>query len=43
LPGVEIVEVRNLNAEKLAPGGLPGRLTAWTKGAIQKIAGGLFT
>lgn len=43
LPGVEVVEVRNLNAEKLAPGGVPGRLTAWTKGAIQKIAGGLFT
>jgi len=43
LPGVEVVEVRNLNAEQLAPGGVPGRLTAWTKGAIQKLAGGLFT
>lgn len=43
LPGVDVIEVRNLNAEQLAPGGVPGRLTAWTKGAIQKLAGGLFT
>jgi large subunit ribosomal protein L4e len=42
LPGVEVVNVRNLNAEHLAPGGVPGRLTVWTKGAIQKLAGGLF-
>ncbi|MFQ6129617.1 MAG: 50S ribosomal protein L4 [Candidatus Hadarchaeaceae archaeon] len=43
LPGVEVVKVRNLNAEQLAPGGVPGRLTTWTKGAVQKLAGGLFT
>lgn len=42
LPGVEVVEVTNLNAERLAPGGISGRLTIWTKGAIQKLAGGLF-
>ncbi len=42
LPGVEVVKVRTLNAEQLAPGGVAGRLTVWTKGAIQKLAGGLF-
>lgn len=34
LPGVDVVEVRNLNAELLAPGAHPGRLTIWTKGAV---------
>lgn len=42
-PGLEVVEVSRLNAEVLAPGGMPGRLTVWTKGAIQKLAGGLFS
>ncbi len=42
LPGVEVVKVGTLNAEQLAPGGIAGRLTVWTKGAIQKLAGGLF-
>lgn len=42
LPGVEVVVVNNLNSERLAPGGVPGRLTVWTKAAIQKLAGGLF-
>ncbi|HID28843.1 MAG TPA: 50S ribosomal protein L4 [Desulfobacterales bacterium] len=41
-PGIEIVKVSKLNAEVLAPGGKPGRLTLWTKGAVQKLAGGLF-
>jgi large subunit ribosomal protein L4e len=40
LPGVEVVTVNDLNAERLAPGGVPGRLTVWTKSAIQKLAGG---
>ena len=40
LPGVEVATVSNLNAERLAPGGVPGRLTVWTKSAIQKLAGG---
>lgn len=43
LPGLEVVRVTGLNAEVLAPGGTPGRLTLWTRGAIQKLAGGLFT
>lgn len=42
LPGLEVVKVTELNAELLAPGGIPGRLTAWTRGAIQKLTGGLF-
>ena len=35
IPGVDVVEVRSLNAELLAPGGNPGRLTLWTVSAIQ--------
>lgn len=40
-PGVEVVEVDGLNVERLAPGGMPARLTAWTKSAIQKLGGKL--
>lgn len=40
LPGVDVVKVDNLGAEDLAPGGVPGRLTVWTKGAMQKLAEG---
>jgi large subunit ribosomal protein L4e len=40
LSGVEVVTVGDLNAERLAPGGVPGRLTVWTKSAIQKLSGG---
>ncbi|MDI6819383.1 MAG: 50S ribosomal protein L4 [Candidatus Hodarchaeaceae archaeon] len=42
LPGVEVATLSNLNAERLAPGGMSGRLTVWTKSAIQKLAGGMF-
>jgi large subunit ribosomal protein L4e len=37
IPGVDIVEVNNLNAELLAPGAHPGRLTIWTMSAILKL------
>ncbi len=37
LPGVDIVTVKNLNPELLAPGTHPGRLTLWTAGAIEQI------
>jgi large subunit ribosomal protein L4e len=37
LLGVETVTVNNLNAEMLAPGTHPGRLTIWTNGAINKL------
>jgi large subunit ribosomal protein L4e len=37
LPGVDIVTVKTLNAELLAPGTHPGRLTVWTSSAIQQL------
>ncbi len=37
IPGVDIVEVKNLNAELLAPGCHPGRLTVWTESSIEKM------
>jgi len=37
LPGVDVVNVRRLSAELLAPGGNPGRLTVWTRGAVEKL------
>lgn len=39
--GVDVVVVDNLNAELLAPGTHPGRLTIFTESAIEKL-GGLF-
>jgi len=39
--GVDIVSVENLNAELLAPGTHAGRLTIFTKSAVEKL-GGLF-
>ena len=37
IPGVDIVAVNNLNAELLAPGTHPGRLTMWTRSAFEKV------
>ena len=37
LPGMEVVSVENLNAEVLAPGTHPGRLTVWTNSAFEKL------
>jgi len=37
LPGVGVSTVSNLNAELLAPGTHPGRLTIWTKSAFEKL------
>ncbi len=36
-PGVDVVTVDNLGVEYLAPGTHPGRLTIWTKGAIERL------
>ena len=36
-PGVDIVSVENLNTELLAPGTHAGRLTIYTKSAIEKL------
>ncbi|MFX1576295.1 MAG: 50S ribosomal protein L4 [Promethearchaeota archaeon] len=40
LPGVNVVYVSKLNAEALAPGTQPGRLTIWTKSAITALENG---
>ncbi len=37
IPGVDVVSLRNLSVIHLAPGGVPGRLTIWTSGAISKL------
>jgi len=37
IPGVDVVAVDSLNAEILAPGAHPGRLTIWTSSAVQKL------
>lgn len=39
LPGVEVADPRNLNAELLAPGGDPGRLVVFSRGALEQIRG----
>ncbi|MFX1491232.1 MAG: 50S ribosomal protein L4 [Promethearchaeota archaeon] len=42
LPGVKVLYVSKLNAEALAPGTQPGRLTLWTKSAIKALANDLY-
>lgn len=37
IPGVDVVAVKNLNPEMLAPGTHAGRLTIWTSNAIVKL------
>ncbi|MCH7902126.1 50S ribosomal protein L4, partial [archaeon] len=37
LEGVDIVSVNDLNANLLAPGTLPGRLTLWSENAIKEL------
>ena len=37
VPGVDVVVAKDLCAEDLAPGGAPGRLTVWTKQAIEAM------
>ena len=37
IPGIDIVLVKNINAELLAPGAKPGRLTLWTSAAINMM------
>ena len=44
LPGSDVVSVHRVNAELLAPGTHPGRLTLYTKAAVERLASeGLFT
>ncbi|MBI2108233.1 50S ribosomal protein L4 [Candidatus Woesearchaeota archaeon] len=37
IPGIDIVGIKSLNAELLAPGAVPGRLTLWTKSAVEQL------
>jgi large subunit ribosomal protein L4e len=37
LPGINVCRVENLNAEYLAPGAMPGRLTIWSRSSIEKL------
>lgn len=37
IPGVTVSTVDKLKVKDLAPGGVPGRLTVWTKAAIEKL------
>ncbi len=37
IEGVEVVRVADLNAELLAPGTMPGRLTVWSESAIGEL------
>ncbi len=45
IPGVEVVKLKDLSVLHLAPGAKPGRLTVWTRSALEqideKILGGL--
>ena len=37
VPGVDVAVAKDLCAEDLAPGGDAGRLTVWTKSAIEAL------
>lgn len=37
VPGVDVIATKDLCAEDLAPGGDIGRLTVWTKSAIEEL------
>jgi ribosomal protein L4 len=37
IPGCEVATVDKLTAQMLAPGAVPGRLTLWSKKAIEKL------
>ncbi|MCX6814074.1 MAG: 50S ribosomal protein L4, partial [Candidatus Aenigmarchaeota archaeon] len=37
IPGVDVVRINELRVEHLAPGGMPGRLTLWTEGALEQF------
>merc|ERR1711911_225248 len=39
IPGVDVIQVDNLNLLKLAPGGHVGRFCIWTESAFKKLDG----
>ena len=42
IPGVDVVSIRRLNTEVLAPGGHPGRAAIFTTKAVEALKAGLF-
>ncbi len=38
LPGVSVVTLDSMKVSDFAPGGVPGRLTVWTKSAIENVS-----
>jgi len=37
IPGIDVCEIKNINTELLAPGTVPGRLTLWSKSAVELL------
>ncbi len=37
IPGIDVCEIKNVNAELLAPGAVPGRLTLWSEDAVRLL------
>jgi large subunit ribosomal protein L4e len=37
IPGIEIINIENLSIDKLAPGGMVGRLIIWTQAAFNEL------
>ncbi|MFX1257796.1 MAG: 50S ribosomal protein L4 [Promethearchaeota archaeon] len=37
IPGTDIINIKNISIEKLAPGGLAGRLVLWTQSAFNEL------
>jgi large subunit ribosomal protein L4e len=38
LIGVDVLNMKNISVEHLAPGSMPGRLTIWSKSSIEKLS-----
>ncbi len=39
IPGVNVCDIKNVSVEDLAPGALPGRLTIYSKSAVEQLRG----
>ena len=37
IPGIDIIDIKNINVELLAPGTIPGRLTLYTENAVETL------
>jgi len=37
IPGVDLVSAKDVSVIHLAPGGVPGRLTVWSKSSISTL------